>query len=543
MKKLIYLLMVLGLVTATACDPMEDIHAVIDAEKEIITGELDYTLNDDDYDDLGLSYGNFSSTDDAKSMIPGLLSDKYPVWGEGSLVNVTYNLYKPIYVNSYTVSNGDYDALIASGDIPGAHLSSNNSINNFFEYKYAQADAGTYIELTYNKLSEKILYTLTDEDYDLVGNGFYDNFDIRTGKAEETIEARRAKLETILLNNFPDTPANQQYVVSYAAFNNSYQNVVLDMVLQFDGTNYSIVSGTAYSLDDDDNDLIAAELGADYPDPTGNLAQYGSFERRVGHPNYWSDDMLLEAINVVLKGNFATAVTGDKFEVSLETYLGSGTYETLTILVELLSSGDYDRLPDTLIEETKVFALTDGWAEPFTLTADDYSEMGQNYPNFSDEDLAWYRIGIFLGSQYPYAETGDMVAVSYDLYDGGVETEYVNFVFDGDEFNGIPSVIEESLKFGHDGSTWVPDNTIKYTLTAADYELVGNGYYQNFDVRSGKDEETVEVRLAKINTILLNNFPGMTEGQKFVVSYNVYSGAAEVWEMKVILSGGSYVLQ
>ena len=36
MRKLFYLLMVLGLVTTTACDPMEDIHDVIDAEKEII---------------------------------------------------------------------------------------------------------------------------------------------------------------------------------------------------------------------------------------------------------------------------------------------------------------------------------------------------------------------------------------------------------------------------------------------------------------------------------------------------------------------------
>ena len=35
----------------------------------------------------------------------------------------------------------------------------------------------------------------------------------------------------------------------------------------------------------------------------------------------------------------------------------------------------------------------------------------------------------------------------------------------------------------------------------------------------------------------------MAEGQKFAVSYNVYSGANEVWEMKVILTGGVYVLQ
>ena len=546
MKKLVYLFMALALVLTTACDPMDDIYAEIDAQEEIISGEEYITLTDEDYEELEKSYGNFNSIDEAKSLIPGLLADKYPVWGEGSLVNVTFDLYAPIRVESYTVTTADYDALVESGDIQGAHLSSNNAINAFMAYKDAQAEQGSYIELTYMKLAEKIAYTLTSADYDFLGTaygepGYYNNFDIRPGKADETIEARRVHIEKILLENFPETPVNQQYVVTYSYYDGSSGE--LEMLVQFDGTNYNLVSGTEYALVEADTDLIGAELLETYPGPAGNLATYGSFERRSDHSNYWSDDMIIEAIDIALKSNFPAAVTGDKYSVSLEAYLGSGTYETLTFLVELLDSGDYGRLPDTLIEETTVYALTDKWAEPFTLTADDYTAMGQSYPNFSDEDLAWYRIAIYLESQFPYAEADDMVAVSYDLYSGSVETEYVNFVFDGDKWAGIPSVVEHTVKFGHDGTTWVPDNTIKYTLTSADYELVGNGYYGNFDVRAGKAEELEEVRLEKINTILLNNFPGMEEGQKFNVSYNVWSGADEVWEMKVILTSGEYVLQ
>ena len=104
MKKLFYLLMVLGLVTTTACDPMEDIHDVIDAEKEIIVGEVAFELSDDDYDDLDLSYGNFSSIDDAKTMIPSLLMDKYPVWGDGSLATVTFKWYNPMDTYSKNIS-------------------------------------------------------------------------------------------------------------------------------------------------------------------------------------------------------------------------------------------------------------------------------------------------------------------------------------------------------------------------------------------------------------------------------------------------------
>jgi len=545
MKKIVYLLMAFTLVFTTACDPMEDVYDEIGDTTEAITGEISITISEDEYTEdkedggLGLSYTSFSSLDDAKEAIPDYLAYKYPVWEAGSLVNVSFNLYDPIRVTDYTVTTSDYDALIEMGDISGAHLSSSSDINDFFTYKYPQADQGTYVQLTYNKLAGKILYTLTDDDYASVGNGQYDNFDIRTGKGEEDIEVRRVKIETILLENFPDTPVNQQYLVTYAAFNNDYDNVTLEMLVEFDGTNYNMVTGTEYELTDADIALIEAELGETYPGPTANVSRFKSFDRRTDSENYWSDEMLVEAFNVVLKNLDPTAVEGSKYAVIFVIY--DGETKDVSMLLQL-NDGDYGKLPDSLIEETTLFALTDDWAEPFTLAKEDYTAMGQSYPNFSDEDLAWYRIAIYLKTMYPYAEADDMTAVSYDLYSGSVETEYVNFVFDGTNWNAIPSVIETSIKFGQDGSNWVPDNTIKYTLTAADYELVGNGRYGNFDVRAGKAEESEEVRLDKINTILLNNFPASEEGQKYSVDYNVYSGAAEVWNMNVILSGGEYII-
>lgn len=119
----------------------------------------------------------------------------------------------------------------------------------------------------------------------------------------------------------------------------------------------------------------------------------------------------------------------------------------------------------------------------------------------------------------------------------------MNFVFDGSVWNAIPTVIDSELQFAHNGTTWVPDNTISYTLTNADFTLVGNGNYNNFDVRAGKDEETVEVRLSKISTILLNNFPQYGEGQKFSVSYAVWKPGDDVFVMNVIHDGTKYVLQ
>lgn len=363
MKKFIYLFMVLGLVF-TACDPMEDIHDAIDAQNEIITGEVVFEMSDDDYDFLERGYGNFDSVDDAKLMIPDLLSDKYPVWGEGSLATVSFNVYAP--------------------------QSTERSLE---------------------------IYTVSTDDYDA-----YD--------------------DTANYNNFDD----------------------MDQV-------YRIL-----------NDL--------YPSPANRL-------------------------------------------------LVSLTYKFYNGGVSTLNNG--------------FLYLNGEWNFVQGFSGDEYAAMGEGYPNFSSENEADVKIPIFLKDKFKYdnKSAGDIEAIMYKLYVGGGVTEsYVKyFIFDGSDWSEYGNEITEAVKFGHDGSVWVPDNTIKYTLTQADYDSLGTeygdpGYYNNFDVREGNDNyESPESILAYINIVLSNNFPGMAEGQKFTVLYDVYSGAAEVWEMKVVLSGGVYVLQ
>ena len=361
MKKLIYLIMVLGLVF-TACDPMDEIHAALDAQEDVIIGEATFSLSDDDYDDLNLSYGNFSSVADAKAMIPDLLSDKYPVWGDGSLATVTFKIYNP--------------KSSPSGNI----------------------------------------YALSDADHNAITGKTYGNFD------------------------------RDYHIFNY--------------------------------------------LEATYPSPSD----------------------------------------GEFHSLRYRFYAGGETTLTDGFLFE---NGD--------------------WTKFTGFTPDEYNAMGESYPNFSSHDEAAIKIPLALPDIFKFApkKAGDIVQAMYELYKGGgVTKSYVNnYVFDGSTWSKYNNVSEETVKFGHDGNVWVPDNTIKYTLTAADYQSLGTeygdpGYYNNFDVREGKENyRDQDAILAYINIVLLNNFPGMAEGQKFAVSYDVYSGANEVWTMKVILSGGEYIFQ
>lgn len=365
--------MAFTLVFTTACDPMEDVYNEIGDTEEGITGDIAFEMSDDDYDALDKGYGNFNSTDEAKELIPGLLTSKYPVWGEGSLANVSFKVYAP--------------------------KKSNYSL---------------------------IVYTVSDDDYSELGFN-YGNF------------------------------SSADHMITF--------------------------------------------LDWKYPNP---------------------DDRVL---------------------VSL-------TYDYYSGSTSTVNNG---------------FIYVDGeWNFLQGFTTEEYNDMGQSYANFGSASVAESYIPAYLNDYYtfPSKEAGYVASMMYKLYttdvddiDGDGRTDDsatysypIYFIFDGTDWTEYEDNVIESVQFGHDGDVWVPDNTINYTLTTADFDSLGTeygepGYYDNFDVRSGKAAETEEARLAYVNTVLLANFPDAEEGQKFSVFFAVYTGASEVWNMKVVLTGGEYILQ
>lgn len=528
MKKIFYLFAITAFVF-TSCNPLEDVNEEVDAltANDALVDDLVFTLTDDDYKTLDLSFGNFSSNADAKAKIPKFLSDTYPLLGvtykadkeinQASSALVTYKLFSPIAKKSYTASAADYTEFGSNS------LNTSSEFNAFLGSKFPSEVDGTVVELTYNTLVPQIDYTLTDADFDFVGNGNFDNFDIRVGKDEETLESRRVKIETILLENFQDAAVGQQYLVTYAVFDGSAGT--RQMLVQLNASSeYVLING--YTLTDADFDLV------------GN-GRFDNFDIRSGR-----DEETVEArrakIETILLANFPAAVSGDQYFVTYAIFDGSSG--TRNMLLEFDGTA-YILVEATLISKTTRFTYTGSWAEPLTFTPAEYTLMGQRFPNFSDTGEAARLISIYLKTLYPFAAADAFVAVEYDYFSGGVSARNANFVFDGTVWNVIPTVIDTTLKFGHNGTTWVPDNTIKYTLTNADYESVGNGRFNNFDLRDGKDEQTVAQRLAKINTILKNNFPSSQVGQKFSVTYAFFDGSSGTATLNVILEGSDYILQ
>lgn len=291
--------------------------------------------------------------------------------------------------------------------------------------------------------------------------------------------------------------------------------------------NESLVSVTfkLYNPKRDEKSLAVYEVtDADYIAQGGNVARFGNFS---------SYDDIVAFLNT----KYPSAANRLLVSLTYKYYNGAATVE--------LNNG---------------FINNSGtWEMSIGITDEEYAAMGEGRAQFSFEDEAYQKIPVFLNDRMKYEnpQAGDIQGVMFKLYvtdtqdiddDGRTDDRalysYVAFfIYDGASWSKYNNVIDQTIKFGHDGDKWVPDNTIKYTLTNADYALVGNDRYNNFDVRAGKDEEKEEARIAKINTILLNNFPNDAEGQKYLVSYNIYNGANGVWTLAVIKENGAYVKQ
>lgn len=236
-----------------------------------------------------------------------------------------------------------------------------------------------------------------------------------------------------------------------------------------------------------------------------------------------------------LEWKYPEAVSGDNVELTYKYYSGyTSTRTTRFVLVE------------------------DTWMEAISLESEDYTAMGESFPNFSNMDTAVDKISTFLKMEYPYANAGDQIAVMYDFYSGSTNTRVSGFTYDGSTWTSVGSTLETTLQFGHNGTIWEPDNTIVYALKATDFEAIADafdgvegyedpawsaGNYSNFDRRKGNSNYwSDDMLLEAINVVLDAIDPNAEEGQKYLVSFAIYDGSAGTEQMNVIKQDGVWVL-
>ncbi|APG65666.1 hypothetical protein LPB136_09970 [Tenacibaculum todarodis] len=546
MKKIFLLLAVFSMVFAS-CEPLEDINTEIDAQDSAIVGDIEYTLVDEDYDALDLSYGSFNSLDDAKDALPGFLTTNYPVLGNGSSALIGYKLYVGSadgisdYTNSdeHSLALEDYPSYLTDNAVA---FYENENANDFLpailEANYTAAVEGDVVLAKYNQYVGETVNGITE---------FY--------------TADFAGAGTLL----------------------DYEAVSVSGDQVWEGTNYGAkVTGYASGVRNENEDwLISSDIDlSNFPNATFETTQIFNYgdpsEFSVLISTDYTGDVTTatwDVINLtnVPDGTSWTALTSDPY--SLTSYNG----ETINIAFKYASTsssaGTYE-VVDASIKAAGVEGETVGVSNFYTfdgaswelsegvyyLSNADFDAMGEGddqpgqYDNFSSSISPDNYLPTFLGNKYPYAQEGDALNVIYKYYSSstGAQLRGNLYTYTAGAWTAYQSTIDTTLQLAHDGVTWVPDNTIKYELVGADYDLIADTYrneagyesavanlesYGNISTFNWEEEQIDAV----INTVLNSNFSGMEEEQKFAVTIYVYDGSSHNITINYILEGGVYI--
>jgi hypothetical protein len=194
MKKLLFLTIITGILLA-GCNPNEELYDELDkVTSDAYTDQIEYTLTEDDYStiaDLALAnatnaedsgrienideYGAFADEFKAADFVPAFLGDKYVALDQGSVVKVTYNYMGSMETMNllsnatyYTLTEADYDSMGEGDGEPGDYdnmafyMDVEGYLSDFLATKYPDAEEGDLVALTYEYYGDGTTVDKTD---------------------------------------------------------------------------------------------------------------------------------------------------------------------------------------------------------------------------------------------------------------------------------------------------------------------------------------------------------------------------------------------
>jgi len=540
--------MVLGLVF-TACDPMEDIYDDLDAKENIIVGDAAFTLTDDDYEELGVE-GGFTSVDQAKEILPAYLTGIYPVWGKGSSALIGYNLADGLsdlggvdaFSNAevYRLANVDYPGAAdnAIGFYP--NQDPEDYIGDILATTIVDPVEGDIVLAQYKQyVGEPVLGVSDYFSVDFTESGTLSGFEAVSVVGDDQVWYGSSYGAQVSGYDSGSRYANEDWLVSPEIDLTEQANILfqVNQALNYASGQLDLINilvSTDYTTGGDVSastwDVVDLTTKPDGTSWTFVLSEDYDFSAYEG-----------ETIHVAFKYESTTtiAATWELGQATIKIPGVEGDTDSRGMYFTYNADGEWEESKD-------VYYLSDS----------DYDSMGTSsgqpgrYNNFSSSTAPEGYIPSFLDFKFPYAQEEDALIVMYKYYSGSTNVlGNLYTVTSGYWIGNNPS-----LQFGHDGTTWVPDNTIKYVLLGSDYSLIGDALvdeypgpgasasnYGNFDRREGNANYWSNDMLVEGFNILLDDMdPGAAEGQKYNMTFNVYTGANGIQNLTVIKTGGEW---
>ncbi len=417
--------------------------------------------------------------------------------------------------------------------------------------------------------------TMTDDDYDEIDNEL-----VAANKGFADLDQAKELLPALLASKFPGLGKQSTGIVNYGFFKGfPAASVPFDENYEVTEEDYEAQGGNVAKFGNFSSlEQIVAFLNTQFPTPADGFLvelEYVFFDGnsprdRVGYFRYTASDWTEESFEL----NEKYTVTEEDYEAQggnvanfgnfsdqeqINTFLNSKFTNAVQHTVVKLT---YDFFDGQVNELTNVFQF-DG-ASTWTLkdgaliSIDDYEAMGENFPNFSDQEEAENKLPIYLKNTFDqFAVEGDVHEFIYEVFNSSLtgsnrtEYTYVHLVFDGSQWNLSRDVLPTTLSFAHDGTKWVPDNTVNYDFVSADFDLIveeltgADGFenqvgnldnFGNFNRTGGSSSWSDAQLLEAINIVLLANFPDAEIGQKYNASFATFNSGVVVESKKVVLN-------
>lgn len=288
---------------------------------------------------------------------------------------------------------------------------------------------------------------------------------------------------------------------------------------------YNIIADEiVFSLEYADYSVIKEELGDVYPDPTSNAAQYGSFTGVESSDNYWTEDMIVEALGAFISDTYGD-VKGQKYNVSYKVFNGSYTEDQSTSVQ--FDGNNYVAVGGTGYELQD--ADYDLIVSELTAAYPDATDNMDYYGNFERRDykdeywndaMVVEALNIVLDAQFPDATDGSQFVVTYKKYDGSSNrVGSMALIKSGDSYvideNASISTIEASSVFALTNGSWARPLQLPENIYKDEFEQ----RYNNFD-----DDEEVGFYIGRYLEPL---YPYAQDGDMVSVEFDFYSGGLE----------------
>lgn len=549
MKKIIYLLIVLGAII-TACDPIEDINNEIDAQANPVIGEADYTLVEEDYtgDILGLDVTYFETVDALGLAMPEFLADKYPTFGEGSSVNVGYNLFVGdadgvsnfITSDSYNLQDSDYPGFDMDILAYNVNETPEDFLPTILDAQITAPLEGQLALVTFKQFTETPFLGIANK-YQATFPGDFSDFELVSVSGPDEL-------------GWTEGATN----VQASAFNGSanaleewFISPEIDLVGESD-----LLFQITQEIDffGADSALIDIMISTDYSgDVTTATWTTLTFDKTLFEDLTTSDDIDFSAYDgeTIHIGFKYTSTDSDSPRWRLQDFA----------IRNVGIEGNTENLGEYYTYSGSEWELTEG---VYYLSSADYDSMGEEsgqpgrFDNFSNSTPQENYLPTFLDIKFPFAQEDDEIFMIYRFFNGstilqGNLYKYTNGIWIGDT-----DIIATTLQFGFKDGIWEPDNTIRYTLVGDDYNFISTqllsepgfegpaeniGIFGSFDIRpTSGNFWNDDMLLTAFDILLDNNIPNAEEEQKYILTYKIFDGSVGNNEKSLIKIGGEWII-